>query len=139
MSFRSLTKALCEVLLAQMLVVFPLTSTAQAQEKPVASASLSSDFAGRWVDHQNASIQMSVRQDEGVFRVTGGDEAYGYQVSCLAKDMSAVCTGNGGRLEGEHFLYQSSFQFNNDGTLTENWKAFNNLQKVNGQTIWKRP
>jgi len=80
---------------------------------------------------------MNIREDGGIFRVTVGDEAYGYALSCLVKNKKAVCTGSGGRLEGENFLYQSVFEFTKDGTMSENWKAFNNLQTINGKTIWK--
>ena len=96
-------------------------------------------FSGAWVDQQNADIKMNVREDAGIFKITGGDKAYGYQVFCLLKGVSAVCTGSGGRLEGEKFLYQSTFEIGNDGTATERWKAFNNLQTVSGSTMWKRP
>ena len=139
MSIRAITKALCALLMAQMLVAVSFHAMAQPQEVVSASANTAIKFAGSWVDRQNAGIQMSVHEDGGLFRITGGDEAYGYQISCLVKGLSAVCTGNGGRLEGENFLYQSSFQFNKDGTLTESWKAFNNLQTVTGNSIWKRP
>ena len=139
MSIRLFTKALGALVLAQMLIVFPYNVMVQAQEITSASANTAIKFSGSWVDQQNAGIRMRVREDGGIFRGTGGDEGYGYQISCLVKDLSAVCTGNGGRLEGENFLYQSSFQFNNDGTLKESWKAFNNLQTVSGKTIWKRP
>ncbi len=95
-------------------------------------------FVGRWADRDNSTIKMTVREDGGLYRITGGDEAYGYNIACLLKDQQAVCTGNGGRLEGENFLYQSTFTFTADGLAAETWKAFNNLQTVTGTTIWKK-
>ena len=139
MLIRLFAKALSALMLVQMLVAVSFHAVTQAQEKRSASASLAGNFAGRWIDQQNASIQMSVREDEGIFRITGGDKAYGYQISCLANNLGAACTGNGGRLEGQNFLYRSTFFFTSNGKLAENWRAFNNLQTVSGKTIWKRP
>ena len=139
MSIGSMAKTLAVFTLAQLLVVMPVHQIARAQVSPAVNNTASVNFAGHWVDQKNRDIKMSVRENSGLFMITGGDEAYGYQISCLVKNMSAVCTGNGGRLEGENFLYQSSFQFKSDGTLIESWKAFNNLQTVSGKTIWTHP
>lgn len=109
-------------------------SSPQAQEVPTTPG----DFSGRWVDRDNMDIQMSVTKDLGVYRVMGGDYAYGYRLTCLVKGQKAICTGDGGQLEGENFLYQSTFEFTQTGMAIENWKAFNNLQTVSGKTNWKR-
>jgi hypothetical protein len=123
MSVRIITLSILALFLANLLVITP--------------SGAAPHFAGSWVDSENTSIKMSIREDGGIFRITGGDEAYGYSLSCLVKDMKAVCTGSGGRLEGENFLYQSVFEFTNEGTMNESWKAFNNLQTIRGKTIWK--
>ena len=138
MSVRSIALLAFTIALAGLLVVVLPDHRAVAAQGTSASAS-GDPFVGNWVDVQNGAITMSVRADAGIYRVTGSDEAYGYNLSCLKKDPNAVCTGNGGRLEGQNFLYQSTFTFTANGTITENWKAFNNLQTVNGQTTWRHP
>ena len=109
-------------------------SSVNAAEKTSAAAS----YTGVWSDSENTDIKMNVTSDDGLLQIVGGDEYYGYTIACLFKDMSAVCSGDGGKLEGENFLYQSRIEFTGDGTAIENWKAFNNLQKVEGKTTWKR-
>ncbi len=104
-----------------------------------AEANAMPPFAGHWVDRENAGVRMSVREDNGLFRITAGDENYGYTLSCLLEKTGAVCIGSGGRLEGQNFLYRSTFRITGKGHLAESWQAFNTLQSVNGQTIWKRP
>ena len=134
MSFRITIASLLTLFVTSLLAI-SLPGHANADLK---KNSTTHQFAGHWVDHQNAAIKMSVTEDGGIYRITGGDEAYGYNLSCLLKGKSAVCTGSGGRLEGENFLYQSTIEFGADGMAVENWKAFNNLQTVNGSTSWKR-
>jgi len=120
----------CLVLLLTNFVM--IGSPAKAGIAPVPT----NPFAGRWIDQQNRNISMSVKEDGGIYRISGGDEAYGYNLACLVKNTQAVCSGNGGRLEGQNFLYQSTFSFLPDGSLIESWRAFNNLQTVSGQTTW---
>lgn len=96
-------------------------------------------LTGPWVDSANASNRMGVHAEQGLLRVIGGDAVFGYRLSCLQKQQEAVCTGDGGQLEGENFLYQSTLKLQRDGTVIEDWKAFNNLQTVNGTTTWRRP
>jgi hypothetical protein len=95
-------------------------------------------IVGQWLDSQMSDVKMSVKKDDGVFRVTAGNDAYGYELACLFKDNKGVCTGWGGKLEGENFLYHSLIELQKDGSLREEWRAFNNLSDSKGTTIWKR-
>ncbi len=117
------------VLLAHFVMISSLAN-------PAFASTPTNSFAGRWVDQQNTSINMSVKEDGGIYRISGGDEAYGYNLACLLKNTQAVCSGNGGQLEGQNFLYQSTFSMLPDGSLIESWRASNNLQTVSGQTTW---
>jgi hypothetical protein len=134
MTFRVKHLSVPSLFLLVIMAMDAQNSVLQAKEPVVVTAG----FAGRWVDQENTDNKMSVAQDNGVFRVTAGDDAYGYRLSCLVKKKLIVCSGDGGLLEGENFLYQSTFEFNTNGSVVENWKAFNNLQTASGKTIWKR-
>ncbi len=131
MTPRFSASALLLFLLAGFVIISPFAN-------PAASAPHTNPFAGHWIDQQSASIKMSVKEDGGLYRISGGDEAYGYNLACLLKNLQAVCSGNGGQLEGQNFLYQSTFSFLPDGSVLESWRAFNNLQTVSGQTTWRR-
>ena len=132
-------------LLPALLVIWltpSLAAMAQARKPPLANQPYAKSpqtmFSGQWVDRQNSAIKMSVRKDNGLYRISAGDASYGYQMACLVSNQQAACSGNGGLLEGQNFLYQSTFSFLPDGSLIENWRAFNNLQSVSGQTSWTR-
>ncbi len=100
---------------------------------------MAESFSGVWVDRQNNSLEMNISKENGLYKIRGGEESFGYDLSCLFKDMRAVCLGSGGQLQGEGFLYQSTMKLDDEGKLTEDWKAYNNIQTVTGQTIWQRP
>ena len=116
--------------LLSMLFVCFLTTTAQAQRP--------STFTGVWVDQKNPAMLILVKKVNGIYRVIGGDGSFGYEIACLQKKMAALCTGYGGLLEGQNFLYYNTLEFMPNGMISETWKAFNNLQTVKGKTIWKR-
>jgi len=131
MTPRSLSSSLFALLLTSFITTSPFAN-------PALSAPHTNPFAGHWVDQQNTSIKMSVKEEDGLYRISGGDEAYGYNLACLLKNLQAVCSGNGGRLAGQNFLYQSTFSLQPNGSVLESWRAFNNLQTVSGQTTWQR-
>ena len=135
MLFRTNIFILFTFILASNLYVGSLISSVNAKDAAIAQA----NFSGTWVHQAKPASKMRVREDAGVYRVTGSDESYGYNLSCLVKNMKAVCMGTGGRLEGENFLYQSTIDFQSDGSAIENWTAFNNQQTVAGKIVWIRP
>lgn len=104
----------------------------------LAAQEVLADYAGTWVDNENADNRMLISEDEGLLRVAGGDENFGYSASCLVNSGKAACMGSGGKLEGENFLYESLIQFAEDGTAIESWKAFNNQSSTQGATNWRR-
>ena len=109
-----------------------------AQAHAAAQATELGSFVGNWSDSENAQSKMITREDDGLLRITGGDAAYGYNLACLVKDKTAICTGDGGKLEGKNFLYHSLIEFKANGVAIESWKAFNNGQEIKGTTNWKR-
>ena len=113
-------------------------NAASSSANPAQPAAASTPFTGQWTDRQNSAMRMKVQEDNGLYRIMAGDSSYGYQMACLVSNQQAACSGNGGLLEGQNFLYQSTFLFLPDGSLIENWRAFNNLQSVSGQTSWIR-
>jgi len=96
-------------------------------------------YVGVWMDKQNTGLKMSISEDNGLLRITGGfGEDYHYRLSCVVKSGKAACQGSGGKLEGENFLYESFITFSQNGAAAEDWKAYNNLQAINGKTNWVR-
>jgi hypothetical protein len=95
-------------------------------------------YVGSYVDADNPSTRMEITEDEGLLRVRAGNESYAYELACLVTQAKAACMGNGGKLEGENFLYESMIEFAADGTAVETWKVFNNQQAAEGATNWHR-
>jgi hypothetical protein len=97
-------------------------------------------YVGDWLDQENADIRMAIAEDGGLIRIAGGDPkiGYSYTAACLVTDKKAACLGEGGKLEGKNFLYESLIIFKDDGTAVETWKAYNNLQAAEGSTTWKQ-
>jgi hypothetical protein len=95
-------------------------------------------YVGLYVDADNAGNRMEIAEDEGILRVRGGTDAFAYELGCLVTQGKAACMGNGGKLEGENFLYESMIEFADDGSAVETWKAFNNQQAAEGATNWRR-
>lgn len=110
-----------------------LFSLVQAGEDPA------DGFVGEWVDSNNSDIRMTITEESGLLRIEAGDDAFGYQLACVRKDLTAKCLGHGGKLEGEDFLYQSILNLSVGGAMAENWNVYNNLQSISDQTLWKRP
>ena len=127
MSFQA-PKCLTRVVFFALIIC--MTFPAQAQKPDL--------FAGVWVDQKNPALQILVTKVNGIYKVNGGDGSFGYDLACLKNKMTSVCTGYGGLLEGKNFLYQNTLQFRPNGVIFESWKAFNNLQTIKGETIWKR-
>ena len=114
-------------------------STAIPSKMTLAAENLGA-FTGTWVDSENEATRMVIVEEDGLLRIAGGDEqsGYAYTAACLVTGNKAACMGDGGKLEGENFLYESVIELGDDGNAVESWKAFNNLQAAEGNTIWTR-
>lgn len=122
--------------IAGLLVVMTgVLGAAIAQDAPAEDRTA---YVGSYVDADNPSMRMEIAEDEGLLRVRAGDGAFGYELACLVTQARAACMGDGGKLEGENFLYESMIEFGDDGSAVETWKAFNNQQASEGATNWRR-
>jgi len=115
-----------------------LVSGNLAADEVVVQTDGDNTFVGEWIDGNNDSIWMNIVSKAGLLRIKAGDDFFGYTLACVFKSAEAKCLGNGGKLEGEDFLYQSVLSVSPDGSMVENWNVYNNLQSLSDRTLWKR-
>lgn len=124
-------------------MAIPTKAIAELRAVPVETRKIPTiSLAGVWQDSQHDAT-MVIREQNGFLDVLGKDPVSMYSFTCLINinsDSIYSCHGEGmNHSNNLRFLYKSTIQLSEEGTLVENWEASNMDKDKNGSAIFKRP
>ena len=96
-------------------------------------------WEGVWEDNRGA--QMTIREANGFLDVFGKDSVSVYTAVCLIDsnaEKKAKCQGEGMNIGNFRFLYENTMSINEEGQLSETWKASLVNQTIDGETIFEK-
>ena len=101
-----------------------------------------SAWQGTWKDDKGGLL--TIHQKNGFLDITGSDEASFYHLACVLDkanmSLKASCVGDGVNHTSDinRFIYRSSMQLNQDGTLSEEWTADLYGNRFNAKSVFQR-
>ena len=99
-------------------------------------------WQGTWQDDKGGL--MVIQTNDHFLDITGSDKASFYHLACVLDkanmSLKASCVGDGVNHTSDvkRFIYRSSMQINQDGTLSEEWTADLYGNRFNAKSVFQR-